>query len=96
MRAIIAEDQPFTRREYSIDEGLALFEDQPFKVEIINAVETAPTDEDLGEVGSGPVVSTYSNSADFHRPVSRPARALDGAARSLQVDARRRRVLARR
>src|ERR1039458_487405 len=38
MRAIIAEDQPFTRHEYSIEEGLDLFKDQPFKVEIINAV----------------------------------------------------------
>jgi threonyl-tRNA synthetase len=65
MRAIIAEDQPFTRREYSFDEGLALFKDQPFKVEIINAVESAPTDEDLGEVERGPVISTYSNSATF-------------------------------
>ena len=35
MRAIIAEDQPFTRTEYSIEEGLALFADQPFKFEII-------------------------------------------------------------
>src|SRR6202161_4536733 len=39
MRAIIAEDQPFTRAEYTIHEGLALFKDQPYKVEIINAVE---------------------------------------------------------
>ena len=38
MRAIIAEDQPFTRHEYSIDEGLALFADQPFKREIIAGV----------------------------------------------------------
>jgi threonyl-tRNA synthetase len=65
MRAIIAEDQPFARSEYSIADGLALFQDQPFKLEIINAVETAPTDEDLAEVGSTSSVSTYSNSAAF-------------------------------
>ena len=65
MRAIIAEDQPFTRSEYSIEDGLALFADQPFKLEIINAVETAPTDEDLAEVGSTSFVSTYSNTATF-------------------------------
>jgi threonyl-tRNA synthetase len=65
MRAIIAEDQPFTRSEYTIEHGLALFKDQPFKLEIINAVETAPTDEDLGEVARGPIVSTYSNSPTF-------------------------------
>jgi len=65
MRAIIAEDQPFTRSEYSVEEGLALFEDQPFKLEIINALETAPTNEDLAEVGGTSSVSTYSNSAAF-------------------------------
>src|SRR5665213_233345 len=65
MRAIIAEDQPFTRSEYSVEEGLALFEDQPFKLEIINALETAPTNEDLAEVGGASSVSTYSNSAAF-------------------------------
>src|ERR1700722_6965662 len=65
MRAIIAEDQPFVRHEYSIADGLALFKDQPFKVEIIKAVEQAPTEEDLGEVGSTTSVSTYSNSPTF-------------------------------
>ena len=65
MRAIIAEDQPFTRHEYSIDEGRDLFKDQPFKVEIINAVAKAPTDEDLAEVESTSSVSTYSNSPAF-------------------------------
>jgi threonyl-tRNA synthetase len=65
MRRIIAEDQPFTRHEHSVDEGLALFRDQPFKVEIINAVATAPTDEDLAEVGGTSSISTYSNSPAF-------------------------------
>jgi threonyl-tRNA synthetase len=65
IRAIIAEDQPFTRSEYSIEDGLALFADQPFKLEIIRAVETAPTDEDLAELDSTTSVSTYSNSASF-------------------------------
>src|ERR1700689_2345254 len=65
MRAIIAEDQPFVRHEYSIDEGLALFSDQPYKVEIIKAVGSAPTEEDLAELGSASTVSTYSNSPAF-------------------------------
>jgi threonyl-tRNA synthetase len=65
MRAIIAEDQPFTRSEHSIDEGLAIFNDQPFKVEIIRAVaDGANDDTDLGEV-AGSVVSTYANSGAF-------------------------------
>jgi threonyl-tRNA synthetase len=65
MRVIVKEDQPFTRHEYSYDEGLALFKDQPFKVEIINAVKAGASEEDLGEVESASVVSTYSNSATF-------------------------------
>ncbi|HEY1223460.1 MAG TPA: threonine--tRNA ligase [Acidimicrobiales bacterium] len=65
MRRIIKEDQPFTRHEYSFEEGLALFKDQPFKVEIINAVQAGASAEDLAEVQSASVVSTYSNSATF-------------------------------
>ncbi len=65
MRSIIAEDQPFTRSEFSIEEGLRLFADQPFKVEIINAVAQGASGEDLAEVGSSSVVSTYSNTTAF-------------------------------
>ena len=38
MRAIMAEDQPFVREEHSVREGLSLFADQPFKLEIIEGV----------------------------------------------------------
>jgi threonyl-tRNA synthetase len=66
MRKIVAEDQPFTRSEYSIEDGLELFKDQPFKVEIINAVRDGAIDEeDLGEVASASIVSTYSNTPAF-------------------------------
>ena len=65
MRRIVAEDQPFTRSEYSIEEGLELFADQPFKVEIINAVAAGAAGEDLAEVGSPSAVSTYANSSTF-------------------------------
>ena len=64
MRAIVAEDQPFVREEFSYDEGLALFADQPFKVEIITGVRDGATPEDASEV-SGSVVSTYSNCPAF-------------------------------
>lgn len=64
MRAIVAEDQPFLRSEYSIEEGLELFKDQPFKVEIISGVRTGANPEDATEVG-GSVVSTYSNTPEF-------------------------------
>jgi threonyl-tRNA synthetase len=65
MRTIIKEDQPFIRSEYSIDEGLKLFADQPYKLEIINAVAANATPEDLAEVATSSVVSTYSNSPNF-------------------------------
>ena len=64
MRAIVAEDQPFVREEYSYDEGLALFADQPYKVEIISGVRDGRSPEDASEV-SGSVVSVYSNSPAF-------------------------------
>jgi threonyl-tRNA synthetase len=65
MRAIVKEDQPFIRSEYSVGDGLALFADQPYKIEIINAVSANATPEDLAEVASASVVSTYSNSPSF-------------------------------
>jgi threonyl-tRNA synthetase len=64
MRSIVAEDQPFLRAEYSIEEGLELFKDQPFKVEIISGVREGANPEDAQEVG-GSVVSTYSNTPEF-------------------------------
>ena len=63
MRLIIKEDQPFTRAELSVAEGLALFKDQPYKLEIINGVSTGDA-EDLAET-SATVVSTYSNTPSF-------------------------------
>jgi threonyl-tRNA synthetase len=65
MRKIILEDQPFVRSEYSIEEGLELFRDQPYKVEIIKAVSSGGTGEDLAEVASPTIVSTYSNTPAF-------------------------------
>jgi threonyl-tRNA synthetase len=61
MRAIMAEDQPFVRHEHSLGEGLVLFADQPFKQEIIEAVESGADEVDAG----GSVVSTYWNSDAF-------------------------------
>ena len=65
MRAIVEEDQPFTRSEYSIDEGLALFKDQPFKIEIIEAVARGASGEDLAETAGGDTISVYSNAVPF-------------------------------
>jgi threonyl-tRNA synthetase len=64
MRTIVGENQPFVREEYSYDEGLAVFADQPFKVEIISGVREGASPQDTTEV-SGSVVSAYYNSPTF-------------------------------
>jgi threonyl-tRNA synthetase len=66
MREIIAEDQPFVRHEHTVDEGLALFADQPFKREIIEAVGAGVDEVDAAAVdGNASAVSTYYNSEAF-------------------------------
>ena len=73
MRQIVAEDQPFVRDEVSVDQGLALFGDQPFKQEIIKAVGDGVDEVDAGPSsangtganGAGPAISTYRNSPTF-------------------------------
>lgn len=65
MRAIVLENQPFIRSEHSVEEGLALFADQPYKVEIIKSVSSGGSTEDLTEVGSASFVSAYRNSDSF-------------------------------
>jgi threonyl-tRNA synthetase len=58
MREIVGEDQPFTREEHDREEGLRLFADQPYKVEIIEGV-------DPSEGAGGGVVSAYRNNEEF-------------------------------
>ncbi len=66
MREIVRADQPFVRSEMSMEEAKALFADQPYKVEIIERVESAEADaEDAGEIGEGGVISAYRNSDSF-------------------------------
>jgi threonyl-tRNA synthetase len=57
MREIVAADEPFVRDEVNRDEGLRLFADQPYKVEIIERVNPG----DTSEIGEGPVISVYRN-----------------------------------
>ncbi|HUP84951.1 MAG TPA: threonine--tRNA ligase [Acidimicrobiales bacterium] len=59
MREIVDADQAFVREEHSIDEGIALFADQPYKREIIEGVDASE-----GASGDG-VVTAYRNSGDF-------------------------------
>jgi len=67
MRAIIAEDQPFVRHEHTLEEGLAIFADQPFKREIIEAVGAGGAEVDAAPASdrADPHVSTYENSPAF-------------------------------
>jgi threonyl-tRNA synthetase len=45
MRDIVAEDQSFVREEHSVPEGLEIFADQPYKVEIIERVDATPPEQ---------------------------------------------------
>ena len=80
MREIVAEDQPFVREEHSVPEGLEIFEDQPYKLEIIERVDAAhPTngarddveaETEALEEGAGPAgVSTYRNTGPASGPL---------------------------
>jgi len=74
MRAIVAEDQPFERHEHSVDEGLALFSDQPFKREIIEGVSGAAPDAELSAEAAADVAPNVSSVSAYRNP-----RANDGA-----------------
>jgi threonyl-tRNA synthetase len=68
MRAIVKDDQTFQRAEISAEEGLELFADQPYKVEIIERVRHVVGDADVtdtDEVASDGAISVYRNSDDF-------------------------------
>src|SRR6056297_453327 len=71
MREIVKANQPFVRSEMTMDEAKELFADQPYKVEIIERVESAlegsgtADSEDAGEVGEGGVISAYRNTDRF-------------------------------
>ena len=84
MRKIMAENQPFIRHEHTIDEGLLMFEDQPFKREIIEAVGEGHDEVDAAPTPTGwpPAGVHLLELAGFHRsvPGSPRARPLTGSA----------------
>lgn len=66
MREIVKANQPFERSEMSMAEAKELFADQPYKVEIIERVESAAGDQlDAGEVSSDGIISAYRNTDEF-------------------------------
>src|SRR5438552_3772699 len=80
MRESVAESQPFRREEYSKEEGLRVFADQPYKVEIIEAV-------DPSEGAEGGVVSAYRNDGwlDLCRGPHVPTTSRRGAFKLMKV-----------
>jgi len=71
MREIMKANQPFVRSEMSMAEAKELFADQPYKIEIIERVESAvqgsgtDDDDDAAEVSAGGVISAYRNTESF-------------------------------
>ena len=66
MNQIVAADQPFVRSEMSAEKALKIFEDQPYKCEIIQRVTKGDADSvDALEAGSADAVSVYRNSESF-------------------------------
>jgi threonyl-tRNA synthetase len=61
MRAIVKENQRFERAEVSREEALALFADQPYKIEIIEGV-AGDAEGAEREGGTGEVLTVYRNS----------------------------------
>ena len=60
MRRIVKGDYPFQYREVSADQARALFNDQPYKLELIEGL--AKGQDEYGESGSGSqVISTYKH-----------------------------------
>ncbi|HLF24957.1 MAG TPA: threonine--tRNA ligase [Anaerolineae bacterium] len=59
MREIVAEDQPFTRKEVGAAEARAQFKDQPYKLELIEGLEQGNLDEYGNPLQEKPVISFY-------------------------------------
>jgi len=64
MKKIVKENQRFERKEISREEGLTLFKDQPYKIEIIEGVDLGDEAAEKTDAGAvGEVLSIYSNRA---------------------------------
>ena len=61
MRRIIAGGHPFVRREVSADEARAQFQDQPFKLELVDGLERGGFDEYGDPLKEKPVISFYTH-----------------------------------
>jgi threonyl-tRNA synthetase len=59
MRQIITGHYPFIYREVSADEARQLFQDQAYKLELIDGLEKGGMDEYGNQIGEKPVITTY-------------------------------------
>jgi threonyl-tRNA synthetase len=59
MKEIIRGNHPFVRREISPEEARALYKDQPYKLELIDGILAAGTDEYGNPIEGGATLSTY-------------------------------------
>jgi threonyl-tRNA synthetase len=64
MRELINQDEAFIREEVSADEAREIFKDQPYKLELIEGLESGGVDEHGNPVDEKPVISIYK-SGDF-------------------------------
>jgi len=62
MREIIRADHLFERRELSAGQARQIFQDQPYKLELIDGLEKGGTDEYGEKSESPPVISIYNHS----------------------------------
>ncbi len=61
MRSIIAGKHKFIRKVISADEARQLFANQPYKIELIDGLESGGLDEDGNPVTEKPEISTYQS-----------------------------------
>ncbi|MFU8827403.1 MAG: threonine--tRNA ligase [Brevefilum sp.] len=61
MREIIKANEPFIREEVSADEARQIFDDQPYKLELIDGLEAGGVDEHGNPVDEKPVISIYKS-----------------------------------
>ncbi len=60
MRRIVGGQHTFTYQEVSATEAKARFADQPYKIELIEGLESGEVDEYGAEIEEAPVISTYT------------------------------------
>ena len=61
MAKVLAEDHHFVRRELSADDARELFEDQPYKIDLIAGLEAGGVDEYGEPLDEETVISTYTH-----------------------------------